>query len=140
MTASVAAQIHDTNDWPERLVRIAEVIDAELTLKLVEKYGGVEYFYVPKLKRGLCPTHPWASILGEDTWKKFCRAFGGQRLTIPRGTYLHLKKRIIFELAEDRTLSHRTIALRAQVTETYVRMVLRGVDSAATQLPLFGKQ
>jgi len=126
----------NTRDWPDQLVTLANIIGNELTLKLVEKFGGVEKYYIPKLKRQRAYYHPWVDIIGKDPWVKLCKTLGGQKICLPRGCHLTLKKRLILELAEDKALSHRTIALRVGATETYVRMVLRGLDTES-QLGLF---
>jgi len=129
----------DITDWPQGLVEIANIVGTELTLKLVDRYGGVEKYYIPKLRNRVGLKHPWAEILGDEPWKALCKALGGQRINLPRGVYTHLKKRVILELAEDKALSHRTIALRARATETYVRMVLHGLDTPSGQLDLFNR-
>jgi hypothetical protein len=112
-------------------------VGAEATLRLVDRFGGVEKLYIPKLDNKVGLSHPWAEILGDSAWRALCKAFGGQRISLPNCTYARLKKRVILELAENRSLSHRTIALRARATETYVRMVLRGLDVPEKQLELF---
>jgi hypothetical protein len=130
----------DTTDWPQGLVDIAAIVGAEATLRLVDRFGGVEKFYIPKLDNRVGLAHPWAEILGEGPWRALCKAFGGQRINLPNCTYAKLKKRVILELAEDKSLSHRQIALRARATETYVRMVLRGLDTSVKQLDLFSSR
>ena len=120
----------DTRDWPQGLVDIASVIGPELTIKLAEKYAGVEKYYVPKLTNSVGLKHPWAAILGDNAWRAMCKAFGGQRINVPRGQKI-LKKRVIFELSESHPeLSHRTIALHAQTSESYVRRVLCQTESS----------
>lgn len=116
--------------WPAGLEAIAEVIGPELTLRLADRFGGVEHFYVPK-----SPTtgHPWAAVIGEPAWEQLCRAMGGQRINLPRGQFVQLKKRLILELAETEGLSHRAIALRTRSTEGYVRGVLRGISSTGDE-------
>jgi hypothetical protein len=129
----------DTTDWPQGLVAIADVVGPDLTLKLVEKFGGVEKYFIPRLKNSRGYYHPRASILGDVAWQALCKKLGGQKINLPRGCYLKLKKKMIIDLAADRTISHRTIALRAQVTETYVRIVLQGLGAPSEQLDLFGR-
>jgi hypothetical protein len=118
-----------TKDWGNRLKGIADVVGPELAVRLILEHGGVEYLYIPKLTRRAGFGHPFAAILGDELFRKFCKVFGGQRISVPT-TFCGLKKRIILELAESTSLSHRTIARRAHCTETYVRMVLRDAGLA----------
>lgn len=111
-----------TETWPRGLEEIADIIGPELTLRLAEAHGGVDKFYIP---RSVATNHPWAETIGAEAWGKLCRAIGGQRINLPRGEHLALKKLQILELAESTDLSHRAIALRVRATEAYVRMVLR---------------
>jgi hypothetical protein len=129
----------DTTDWPEGLLALARVIGPESTLKIAEQFGGVEKFYIPRLANRVGLHHRWTKILNDAEWRKVCKVFGGQKISVPRGAFLVLKKRLIIDLAADPNLSHRTIALKVGVTETYVRMVLAGLEFPAhpKQLELF---
>jgi hypothetical protein len=126
----------DTKDWPEGMVQIANIIGTELTIKLVEQYGGVSGYYIPKLKTRAGLFNPWAKVIGEDAWRKLCKALGGRRIELPRGSHQRLKKRLILELAEDGKMSHRAIALQAGVTTRYVKIILSGLDGDK-QISLF---
>lgn len=123
--------------WPDVLREIAEIVGDELTLRLADIHGGIEGVYIPK-----SPTtsHPWAIVLGPEPWRAICanKKLGGQRISLPRGTFIRLRKTVILELAEQR-LSRRAIARRAKVSERYVRMVLGELpptqDPAQASLP-----
>lgn len=122
--------------WPEILRRFAELIGDTATMAIARHSGGVERFHIPKHAR---PGHPWAELIGLEEFEKLCRAFGGEKLDIPRGHFIRLRKREIIELHE-RGLSHRQIALRTESTQRYVRSVLSGggapaVDPRQAKLP-----
>jgi hypothetical protein len=111
--------------WPDALRRIAEVIGPELALRLAEHDGGLDKVYVPRSPK---PSHPWAELLGADALGKLARAFGGERIDIPRGTHIALRKRRIIELATS-GMSRRQIARAVGVGERYVRKVLAGGET-----------
>lgn len=121
----------DTNldTWPDALRRIAEVIGADAALKLASVDGGLDKVYVPREAR---ESHRWASVLGMEAFAKLARAFGGERIDIPRGAHINLKKRRIIELAET-GMAHRQIAREVGTGERYVRDVLSGGDYPAAR-------
>jgi len=114
---------------PDGLEPIAKVIGTEATLRLADRCGGSQ-LYVPRDAR---KTHPWAQALDEELWKKFCAAFGGQRIDLPRGTFITLKKVAILELAAQ-GLGTRQIAQRVRCTERYVKRV-RAMANEAERSP-----
>lgn len=116
-----------TETWPTGLEQIAEIIGPELTMKLTERFGGTHKFTVPKNPECGSKRYPWADVIGKDAWVKLCAALGGQKVSLPRGQFISLKKRQIIELAESTDLGARQIALRCHATEQYVRMVLSEV-------------
>lgn len=115
---------HDLDTWPDGLRRIADVIGPELALRLAEHDGGLDKVYVPRSPRA---NHPWMELLGEQALAKLARALGGDRIDIPRGTHIALKKRRIIDLAAS-GISHRQIAREVRVGERYVRRVLAAGD------------
>jgi hypothetical protein len=123
--------------WPGLLREWAELIGPDAALLLAEHYGGLEKAYVP---RNADPEHDWAKVIGPVAWTKLVKRWGGQRVDIPRGQFIHLKKARIIELSEAGK-SDREIVLALHTTGRYVRMVLEGrgrpVDSR--QLTLFGR-
>jgi len=106
--------------WPTVLDELAKLIGEKLTLQLAEREGGIDRVYIPK-KATI--DHPWAKILGTDAWHKVVATYGGERIDLPRGTRIKLKKVEILELAEQ-GISRREIARRVRTTERHVRRVL----------------
>lgn len=122
---------HDLDAWPEMLRTLATVIGPDRTLELAHACGGLDRVYVPKEPTA---SHEWARVLTSEEWTAVTRLLGGQRIRLPRGFYVNLRKRQILSLAET-GLSHHQIALRAQVTERYVRMVLEGLRVGPAEDP-----
>jgi hypothetical protein len=134
--APVTEQQQDPfRDWPNLLKQIAELIGAELALKLAYECGGIESVYIPNKPNA---AHPWSAAIGEAAFAKLCKALGGERVSLPRGMYVKLQKRRIIDLAEGGA-STRSIALTCHVTERYVRRVLVGLSRAPDprQMKLF---
>ena len=106
----------DTRSWPIGLRRIAAVIGASLTLKLVENFGGTEGHYLPRL-----PTqrHPFAAVIGYDDLRKLCDALGPCSMYIPRGVHRNPKKLQILE----NDGPAREVARELGVSERYVQQV-----------------
>lgn len=127
---------HDFDAWPDTLRELASLIGPETTLRLASRFGGLERVYVPK---EATDNHPWTQVLSPVQWQKVITAWGGQRIDLPRGTYVTLAKRQILALAEQ-GIPHRQIAQRVHTTERHVRRVLQGlhitaVDPRQTKLP-----
>lgn len=119
--------LEDRRDWPDTLRAIADLIGPELALQLAEDCGGVD-IYIP---RTATPGHLWARCIGIKAFEKLTQVFGGERVSLPRGRFLLLRKRQIIELAEEGGLSNQEIALRARTTERNVRRVLRAANLRA---------
>lgn len=125
---------HNLDMWPATLRRIAEIVGADLALRLGEAEGGQEKVYVPKSPS---TQHPWRRVLGDQAWARVVAEMGGERIDLPRGSFLNVRKLEILALAEE-GLSHRAIARRARVGERYVRRVLEGLTiEDKNQLKLF---
>ena len=122
---------HDLDAWPDVLRQFAQVIGPELTLRLAQTCGGIDRVFIP---RTATPEHPWAAAIGLDAFRRIVGAHGGERVDLPRGAFVRLRKRQIFALG-GQGLSHQQIALRAGVTERYVRSVL-----GATRPAVDGRQ
>lgn len=118
----VAAQ-DDFATWPNVLREVAEVVGRECALKLAHECGGIEGIYVPT---EFNPEHPWCRAVGPEQFARLAKAFGGQRVNLPRGTFVKLAKARIYEL-HDAGLSRREIALTLHVTVRHVRRVLEGL-------------
>lgn len=127
---------YDLDAWPDTLRELADIIGPETALRLAYHYGGLERVYIP---REPTANHPWTQILSPTQWQKVVHAWGGQRIDLPRGTYIQVAKRQIIALAEQ-GVSHRQISLRVRISERHVRRVLQGlrfeaVDPRQTKLP-----
>lgn len=114
----------DFSTWPDALRRLADVIGPERALELARTRGGVD-IYIPHK-----PTtkHLWAQFLTPKEWEQVRSVFGGERFRLPRGTNVRLRKRLVFDLAEQ-GLPNREIALRAGVTDRYVRRLINGAKA-----------
>lgn len=117
----ITANPPDFSTWPDALRALAEIIGPERALELARTRGGVD-IYIPYKAT---PKHPWGRFLTADEWERVRKAFGGTRFTLPRGTNVRLRKRLVFELAEQ-GLSHGQIAIQAGVTARYVRRLING--------------
>lgn len=107
---------------------LAELVGPELALQLAAERGGQIRTYIP---RATTTSHPWRAILGDDAWQRVVTAYGGERIDLPRGSYLELRKTQIIELAQA-GVARREIARRVHVTERWVHYVLKGLDAAPT--------
>ncbi|HEX2881497.1 MAG TPA: helix-turn-helix domain-containing protein [Polyangiaceae bacterium] len=110
-------------DWPIELRRVAELIGPELALKLGHDVGGLEHLYIPTEPT---PTHPWVKSVGEQAFLMLVKGgFGGHRITLGRGHYVRLARKLIVALAKE-GLNNKKIAVRCHCTERYVRRILKG--------------
>lgn len=134
--AHAAEEAEEMKAWPTTLVRLVAIIGKEQTLKLAKAVGGLERVMIPRSPN---QAHMWKDVLGERDWKCVVEAFSGERIDLPRGVFLSIKKWTVLDLATE-GLAHRQIALRAHCTERYVRMVLQGQPKPVDdrQQKLFG--
>lgn len=111
------------HEWPGVLPALVRLIGARATLRLVARFGGQDRFMIPS---SVTTRHAWRDLLAPDEWRKVVKEFRGERLSLPRGAFVINRKALIIDLRQ-KGVPHREIALRAGVTERYVRIVLRGV-------------
>lgn len=109
--------------WPSALVRLVALIGKEKTIELASTYGGLDRIHIPRASYST--SHMWRNVLADDEWRRVVDAMGGERVDLPRGVFLCVKKWLIIDLAQE-NLTHRQIAVRAQCTERYIRLVLQG--------------
>jgi hypothetical protein len=121
--ASTKKDDDDLSMWPDQLRELAQLIGRERTLDLADACGGLDKVYIP---REPSTSHMWAHVLTPDEWQKVVSAYGGERIDLPRGVFIHVRKLDIMALAEQ-GVSHRQIALKCRVTERHVRRVLEGL-------------
>ncbi len=122
----------DTSTWPVGLRRIAEVIGPAAAVRLADAVGGTEDNYVPRTPS---LEHTWVQIIGMDKLEALARVFGGQRIDIPRGVYKNSVKAKIIDA--DRAATTREVALRANCTQRYVRMIRNAGGDDDRQPSLF---
>lgn len=120
---------------PEGLAQFAAVVGREGALAIARRVGGLQGVYIPKGPDG-AKRHPIAEVLTPEQWRALCLRFGGRRLEVPRAHFLKLKKARILELLAE-GYSQREIAIRAGVTQRYVKMVAADLADDR-QLRLFG--
>lgn len=113
--------------WPDTLQRLAAVIGRERTLELADRCGGLDRIYIPQ---EVTSSHYWVAVLGPDEWAKVVAVFGGERIDLPRGVFVRLRKREILVFAEQ-GMAQRQIAMRCRVSERYVRQVLESAHMSA---------
>lgn len=121
---SRADEADDLAQWPNTLRDLALLVGRDATLRLAHVCGGLDRVYIPRVPTS---SHAWKSVLGDEAWSRVVDAYGGQRLDLPRGCFLNVRKREIITLAEQ-GVPHRQIALQVHVTERYVRGVLQGMQ------------
>lgn len=128
----------ETQDWPPLLRELAELLGAEVALRLGQECGGLDNIQIPQT---VTANHLWRRVLDEAQFKKVVDHMGGQYVYLPRGTHTAMAKRLVLDLHEQ-GLSNRQIALRAHCSERYVRKVLSDIGAKAApnerQLGLFG--
>ncbi len=124
--------------WPGVLADLAELIGEDEARALAQAEGGIDDLYIPETPT---PDHPWARTLSAAAWARVAESWGGLRISLPRGTFIRLKKVEILELSEE-GLSNRQIARRVGTTERYVRGILGNtsspVDPRQTTFPFEG--
>lgn len=104
-----------------QLRRVAEVIGAAATVRLAERFGGVQT-YIPQAPGA---DHPWAPVIGLDAVRALAEHWPGTHLEIPRGAFGKLKKAEVLRLLEQ-GLSKRQAALQSGCTDRYVRRLVNG--------------
>ena len=118
----------NTRAWPIGLRRLAEVIGPAGAMAMAEVYGGQPSLYIPKK---LTARHDLVLLLGQSNAAKLSKAFGGQRIEIPRGVFINsLKSQILSAQG-----SKSQIAAQCRCSVRYVRVTLNAVcDQNQTDL------
>lgn len=117
MEAQGHAVTHDT--WPHLMRVLADLVGAERTLQIVQRWGGLSNVRIPA--QADVP-HPWTEVLGPEAWTRVVAHLGGQRVDVPRGCHLSLLKVAVMDLIErEPQMGDGDIALRVGCTQRYVR-------------------
>lgn len=116
--------------WGDTTLTLLQVIDDDGAARAwFDAFGGQEACYVPRRPRR---DHPWVNALGWDAFRRVCAAFGGERVSIPKGACLSSKKWGIARALLAGQDSQRDIARRFACTERHVRAVARQVRAGAS--------
>ncbi|WP_300551549.1 hypothetical protein [Desulfovibrio sp.] len=118
-------------EWPQGLKDIADTASPEVALALAEEFGGVP-IYIPKSPDAGCKLVP---LIGLSALKRLASVYGGEWITVPRGSRAKDKKKDVRELLDD-GLSFRETAIRAKVSLRYVAKVAAQVKANPQQLTL----
>ncbi len=109
------------NIIPDSLREIVEVIGQPGAIKLIEKCGGTRMF-IPKR---LGAQHKLANLLGFEQAKRLSHHFGGETISIARGSSLLRRQRNLQIIrAYDNGTPASQLALRYQLTERQIYSIL----------------
>ena len=114
------SEAEDISTWPHWLRRFAEVIGAERTLALAQKYGGLDKLYLPKTPRD---RHLWLGVLTEQEYGALCARFGGQCIAFPRSAERNDGKKQQVLALLDSGLSDREISIQVGVGQRHIRRI-----------------
>ena len=117
--SSSDAHDDDLSSWPGVLRDLAEIAGVEVALCVAETHGGLSATWIP---RQLDKPHPWRELVQSDEqWAKIVARWGGQRISLPRGTRRDatIKIAIIERLEAGEHVV--AIARELRTTERYVR-------------------
>lgn len=120
---------------PAKLREIADYCGPDTALKLLAAYPGI-HCVVPLPPPP--PEHKLVGVLGYEGACRFCEAYGGDILQVPkadRALRLLRDARIRSERAAGARLD--TLALRYGLTERQIGNILGSADDPARQLDLF---
>ena len=106
------------------LAFLIEMLGEEVTLKLVETYGGTRR-YVPQK---LLEQHEMREALGDDGFEALQKCFGGFDLPIPQAREWR------FHIYNRSGLSARIMARKLGLTERRVRQMMAGDVRSAHQI------
>ena len=117
---------------PKILQEFADASEFAAVEKLVENWGGTG-IYIPKR---LHDKHRLVRVLGWDAAQILCDLYAGEEIDIPlRSTLPLTKKALIVNLATNKNLSNREIAVKVGTTERHVRRVLNAGKYANPSQP-----
>ena len=98
------------------MVEIAELTDVDTAWKLVNHFGGLNFYFPVEIKA----EHKLAQAIGLEAAKKICSVFGGSYNEVPMMSAAQSKKQLIAKMQGKST---REIARNLKCTERYVRKI-----------------
>ncbi|MBF0247994.1 MAG: hypothetical protein HQL36_07975 [Alphaproteobacteria bacterium] len=104
----------------EQFIAIANATGYASAVLICKKFGGLEKVYVPKFAN---LENPFMSIVGKKGCSRLARAFGGQRIDIPKPPRSAPKKVAIIDSLLENRKGDSEIALTHGVTQRYVRAI-----------------
>lgn len=120
-------------EWTAGAERLVDVIGADSTTRLIERFGGELRIYVPQKPS---TSHRWLAVLSPVEFARVCKEFGGKHISLPKHATVELKKRRILEMLEA-GVSVRNVAKACDTSERYVYSVASGLGPDPRQLNLF---
>mgnify|MGYP003279676434 CR=1 FL=1 len=97
---------------------LAELIGRDAADTLCRTYGGIP-LYIPRYAGS---DYPLSRLIGFSALRALVLGYGGLRITVPNGRKTAPVKDEVLSMIE-RGLPHEEIAMKAGVTERYVRML-----------------
>lgn len=125
----------ETDLLPESMAELVDVVGLPAVLKLMEAFGGTEFWIPEKLQH----VHPLVAAVGPEAAQTLCEYMAGVRLKIPRGKAIKIEIRnsaIRRERHEGAKLSE--LALRYELTDRQVLNILNASPADDRQQDLFG--
>ncbi len=120
---------------PESMAELVDIIGLPSVLKLMEAFGGTEFWVPEKLQH----LHPLVAAIGPEAAQTLCEYMAGERLKVPRGKAIKIAVRnaaIRRERHEGAKLAE--LALRYELTDRQVLNILNASPADDRQQDLFG--
>jgi Mor family transcriptional regulator len=102
--------------------RLVEILGIALALKFAGRFGG-RRTYLPQPER-LKPEGPIVATVGYEAAVKLAHEWRGQEIMVPRCVSYLVRERARAIHADAKTLSKDQLALKYDITERYVFMIL----------------
>lgn len=111
---------------PPEVARFVELIGVDLTLKLLEEFGGIRV----RMGAGGGARNRLVQTLGEDAARALAREFLGDMVRVPMAKWWRAR------IYADQGMSYRAIARALGCNDTTVWSYLRGRNTDARQIAL----
>jgi len=118
---SLAQQDIDWNALPVTMARLKEVLGTDATLALIAAHGGGNLYVPSRLRQA----HPLLQTLGPEAAARLARAYGGERVDVPKidAVLRQLRKKDILA-ARKQGESIADLALRHKLSRRRVLQIL----------------